>query len=199
MGRDTTISKGWGDPAAEAREQSWSWLHVPARAVLHVTVLSKEPTKYFGHWVEGRLRPCRGLGCTFCAQHRGGNWRYVFSVWDSETRTTGLLELGAKAAEAIYEQSQAEGRLRGLRFSVRKEGQKARGRLIVEAEPAAMAAELLPEAEDPQAHIERAWSIDGQGVQEPARSRGRNGGPPEPRLSLVDANGQPVGQPVGSS
>ena len=198
MARDTTISKGWGDPAAEAAEHSWSWLHVPARTVLHVTILSREPTRYYGHWVEGRCRPCRGASCPYEDQHRGGNWRHVFSVWDSETRTTALLELGASAAETIYNHAHANGRLRGLRFSLRKEGQKARGRLIVEAEAATMAAELLPEPEDPEAHIQRGWQIDREGVERAARSKSKNGGPPEPRLALADADGQPVGRPVGA-
>lgn len=156
-----SIADGWGDPSREKTEHSGSWLHVPARGSLRVVVLSTAPCRYRGHWIAGRMRLCAGQYCVYCEQRRGAQWRYAFAVLDAATRTSGLLEVGAGAAEAIYEASQAEGRLRGLCLALRKEQGRDRGRVLVTAEPAMMAAELLPEGEDPRPHLERQWAAEG--------------------------------------
>ena len=155
---DGTVSSGWGDPGEEKLHHSGTWLHVPARGRLRVVILSTEPYRYRGHWVGVRMVLCSGRYCAFCERHMGYQTRYAFSVLDAETRACGLLEVGAAAAEAIWRQCQAEGRLRGLVFVLRKEQGRERGTILVTPEASIMSAELLPAAEDVRPHLMRQWS-----------------------------------------
>jgi hypothetical protein len=65
--------------------------------------------------------------------------------------------VGASAAEAMWQCAQREGRLRGLVFTLRKEGQKERGRILVTCEPSLMSTELLPAADDVEGHLARQF------------------------------------------
>ena len=152
-----TISAGWGDPAKERDEHSGLWLHVPARGRLTVCVLSAQPVRFVGHWVAGHMRMCPGPGCIWHERRLGQQVRYGFSVLDTETRACGLLEVGASAAEVIYRTSNMEGRLRGLCFVLRKEGQRDRGRVLVTAIAPIVSLELLPPADDVAGHLERQY------------------------------------------
>ena len=149
--------RGWGDPASAKEEKSGSWIHVPARGGVKLIVLSSEPVGYRGHWIRGAMHRCPGRMCALCDQHRGSQVRYCFSVYEVGSGTTGLLEVGASAAEAMWQCAQREGRLRGLVFTLRKEGQKERGRILVTCEPSLMSTELLPAADDVEGHLARQF------------------------------------------
>jgi hypothetical protein len=163
MAADSTIGDGWGDPTAERNEHSGAWMHVPARGKLVIVILSRAPVRYRGHWIGSRMRMCAGARCVYCEQRRGVQVRYCFSVLDASTRTQGLIEVGAAAAEAIWTCAQQEGRLRGLAFALRKEQQRDRGRILVTQEATLMAVDLLPEAEEIRPHLQRQWA-DAEGI-----------------------------------
>lgn len=157
MGSEGTVSVGWGDPAREKDEHSGAWLHVPARSKLTVVVLSSAPVRYVGHWVGGRMVRCTGRMCIWHERRVGQQVRYCFSVLDAETRAPDLLEVGAAAAEVMWEVAKREGRLRGLCFGLRKEGGKERGRVLVTALAPLMAVELLPAEEEIGPHLDRQF------------------------------------------
>jgi hypothetical protein len=136
---------------------------VPARTKLKVVVLSTQPVWYVGHWVGNRMQRHWDGACVWCEQRRGRKYRYCFSVLDADTRAPGLLELGAATAEVIMAAAEAAGRLRGLVFSLRKDGGKERGRVLVTLEGSFVAAELLPAEDDPLEHLDRQWSDEGTG------------------------------------
>lgn len=157
MPDDLEVLEGWGNPTAERGEQSWAWLHVPARSALRVAILSRSPVRYRGHWVDGRMRPCGREGCLYCERRLGGQWRYAFAVLDLDAKCTGLLELGAATAEQIKSTADAGGFLRGLVFELRKEGGRDRGRIMAKSQNAIINIGELPDEPDPGEHLLRAW------------------------------------------
>jgi hypothetical protein len=165
VGGEGTVMRGWGDPAAERDEHSGAWLHVPARGKLTVVILSSQPVRYVGHWVGGRMRRCTGRLCVWHEKRIGQQVRYCFSVLDAETRAPGLLEVGAACAQTIWETSHREGRLRGLTFALRKEGQRDRGRILAVALAPMMALDLLPVAEEIEPHLARQYDGEAYAAQ----------------------------------
>ncbi len=153
----TDVTEGWGDTTREAGEQSWAWIHVPARSSVEVIILSEAPVRYRGHWVDGRMRPCCGAACPYCERRMGGQVRYAFACYDLAARASALLEIGAGAAGVIREASEREGRLRGLAFRLRKQDGRDRGRIIIEPVAVAVRVADLPRGEDPSAHLLRGW------------------------------------------
>lgn len=153
------VDAGWGNPATEAANQSWVWLHVPARSAIRVVILSESPCRYKGHWVDGHMRPCLPVDCGYCAVRLGFQIRYVFAVHDMTHRVSGLLELGAGAAEVIKESADDLGFLRGLVFELRKEGGRDRGKIIVKAHHAMIQTEGLPVPPDAALELRRMWSL----------------------------------------
>jgi len=151
------VYQGWGDPGRERDEHSGSWLHVPARGKLTVVILSTSPVRYVGHWVGGGMRRCTGRNCVWHERRVGQQVRYCFSVLDADTRAVGLLEIGAAAAQTVWEASKREGRLRGLTFCFRKEGQKERGRILATLLAPIMSVELLPAEEEIGPHLDRQF------------------------------------------
>lgn len=158
MADNGEVMDGWGNPDRERGEQSFAWLHVPARGTLRVVMLSRAPVRYRGHWVDGRMRPCRGgSDCLYCERRMGGQVRYAFSVLDLDARACALIELGAAAAGEIKRAADEAGFLRGLAFQLRKDGGRERGRVLVTSQNAVVNIGELPDAPDPREHLMRSW------------------------------------------
>ena len=150
-----------------------TWIHVPARGVLHIEVLSKEPERYLGHWKDGRMRLCLGVpDCAHCRKHEGRQDRWCVSVYDLETRSRGLFEFGLAIASAMATSLGVEATLRGSRWALRKDGGRLRGRILVESEGQGLAPELMPAADNVAGALRRQWSdkSDVPGVGMPVRS-----------------------------
>lgn len=158
MRRGGQIGTGWGDIDDDTESGGSGWIHVPARSRLRLVVLSAEAVTYVGHWVDGRMRLCTGADCPHHLRSAGTQSRWAFSVLDVDTRSRGFFEVGKDVARVIRQAVQEEGRLRGLSFSFRKEGQTLRGRITVTREAPMVGLDLLPEAEDVGAALRRQWA-----------------------------------------
>jgi hypothetical protein len=145
---------------------------VPARSRLRLVILSVEAAVYIGHWVEGRMRLCTGSECPHHLRNAGTQMRWCFSVLDVDTRARGFFEVGRDVARVLEAASAEEGRLRGLTFSFRKEGQTLRGRILVTREAPMVGLDLLPAEEDVAGALRRQWGA-GEGMSdlgEPVRA-----------------------------
>jgi len=151
------VTQGWGDVDGEGESGGSAWLHVPARSRLRLVLLSVEAARYVGHWVEGRMRLCTGSDCPHHLRNAGTQARWAFSVLDVDTRARGFFEIGKDVARVIAAAQAEEGRLRGLTFSFRKEGQTLRGRILVTREAPMVGLDLLPDAEDVAGALRRQW------------------------------------------
>ena len=144
---------------------------MPARSRLRLVILSTAAARYVGHWVDGRMRLCTGADCPHHLRNAGAQVRWAFSVLDVDTRARGFFEVGKDVKRVIMAAEAEEGRLRGLSFSFRKEGQTLRGRILVTREVPMVGLDLLPAGEDVAGALRRQWAAgEGMGaLGEPVR------------------------------
>jgi len=142
-----------------APEPGIVWLHVSARQPLIVALLRDVPFVYYGHFSNGRFRPCAGQDtCIQCAQHAGGKVRAVFSVYDVVNKKSGILEVSDDTAREVKNLTESWGQARGMVVSFRKEGGKQNGTIHAQSNNQCLRSEELPDGPDPAYILRKQWS-----------------------------------------
>jgi hypothetical protein len=150
------LETGWGDPIAAAEERKGLWFHVQARESLVLVVLSTEPVRFAGHWMERRFHLCRsGCPCDKTGWPRESRW--AVSVMEIGTGRVGQIECGALTAKELMLWCQKAGALRGLVLRWWKENQHRFGRLCCAPTDAVINSRELPEATDVEASIMKSF------------------------------------------
>ena len=152
---------GFGD-LGSARSASATWVHVPARGRLRIAVLSKRAYRYDGHWYDGSMHNCPPVGCQYCLRRIGLQTKIVLAVTDLDMGGQGLLELTPAAATIIARQCNEATYLRGLTFSLRHDGGRSNGRIIVEPTGPVLSLATLPDDVDIASIMSAQWSQRGE-------------------------------------
>jgi hypothetical protein len=153
----TGISYGFGDPEKEAQAGGKDWMKIPARNTVTVVILSEKPVKYAGHWRGKGMAFCTGPTCLLCARQILPTTRYAFSVYLPDADTRALLDLPASATRDISSVAEQTGFLRGLMFTLHKEGQRVNGKIKVKSNHLFSRITELPDADDPAQHLLRQY------------------------------------------
>ena len=152
---------GFGD-LTSARSASSNWMHVPARGRLRIAVLSKRAYRYDGHWFDGSMHNCPPAGCPYCLRRVGLQTKLVIAVTDLDMGGQGLLELTPAAASVIARQCNEASYLRGLTFSLRHDGGRSNGRIIVEPTGPVLSLASLPDDVDIAEIMSAQWAQRGE-------------------------------------
>jgi len=122
------VGEGWDlTPGAEP----WSdfhWFQASTRGVLVLVVLSESAVWYTGHFVGGRMCPCIGHGCDFCAAAIGAQVRYCVSCAEVTSRRVGLIEFGRSNGLLLRDWTPRAGGLRGMTIEVSKHSKSVQSR-----------------------------------------------------------------------
>lgn len=152
---------GFGN-VTEAAAGSQVWIHVPARGRLKIAVLSKRAFRYEGHWWSGSMHHCADERCDFCLRGIGRQVKFVLAVTDVDLGGSGLLELTPITAAVIAAQFKQGGFLRGLTFSLRHDGGKQNGKIVIEPTGAVLSLNSLPEPPDVEQAMRAQWAARGE-------------------------------------
>lgn len=127
-----TIGEGFSPPRRLIDESEFHWFHPPLQGSSYLCVLSREPLWYAGHYVQGRMRLCRGDQCEACRLGIGRQIRYVLCCVDLSTRQIGVLEVGSGPGEVLRHHCEIGGGLRGTVLALGRASRKKNSRLVVE-------------------------------------------------------------------
>lgn len=122
------VGQGWDIPEGVKPWQNFHWFAPSAKQCLILIILSGEPTWYAGHFVAGRMAPCVGPGCDYCAAAIGAQVRYCFAVVEPITRRVGLVEFGEGNGQMIRDWGNRNRGIRGMRIEVSKHSRAAQSR-----------------------------------------------------------------------
>jgi len=154
------VAAGYGDLLSECAEGPGVWIHVPARTIVVCVLLRDQPVRYDAHWVGGRVRPCPGATqCALCTSGVGKKTRYVYTVLDTTTKQTGLLEVAPSTALEIRAAVDEAGFARGLAIAFSHEGGVKNGRLRATSRHQILRDCELPDGPDPIHVLKRQWSL----------------------------------------
>lgn len=126
------VGEGWDIPAEELPWSDHHWMRVSPRASLVVVCLSEAPLWYSGHFEGGRMCPCVGEECDFCARGIGGQVRYVFACAEVATKRAGLLEVGRENGQLIRSWIARKGGFRGMVLELSKHSHSKTSRTEVQ-------------------------------------------------------------------
>jgi len=122
------VGDGWELPPGSEPWSDFHWFQPSVRESMELVILSSEPIWYTGHYVGGRMCPCIGTGCEYCAAGIGAQVRYVFAVAETRSRRSGLIEFGRSNGYLIREWIGRSGQLRGMMLEVSKHGRSLQSR-----------------------------------------------------------------------
>ena len=125
------IGDGWDVPPEADSIGDFRWFKVRGLRVVTLVVLSHRPLHYLGHFYGGRMIPCAGEGCTFCAHKVGSQLRWVFAAVDVVKEQTGLMEVGRSVGLELRAMAEAAGKFRGLVLEFGKHSKSDRSRMEV--------------------------------------------------------------------
>jgi len=152
----------WGDVETASEVKPNSWIKVPARGELVMTILSERPTVYHVHWSARRAVWCPG-GTNRCALCECGNTRdtrVAVCVMTGQPASVVLIEVSARVGNAFRLQAQVIGRLRGQMWCLSKLDGKQTGSIIAKPLPLTVPSDRLPDGVDPLPHILRQYGLD---------------------------------------
>lgn len=157
----TKAGYGYGDTDAEAMTGPGVWLHVPPRGHLKAVILQIEPYRYTSHWIRGKYNVCHGNpSCGWCAIGIGTKVRYVYCMYDTDRKRTGLLEVGPEAAGQVRDAVANGGPEPGLLLRFTKAGQIVNGAIRVELMHDFYRRDTLPPAIDIERVLQSQWSTE---------------------------------------
>lgn len=147
-----------GNPREERRRTGYNFLRVPEVGRVEVICLTDAYSVYRGHYYRGRMVPCQREKCTVSHEDCGTQVRYVIAVLDVHAKQTSLLDMGAAVAEVWLDAEEKFGGLRGVAFSLEKEGRTKRGRITCKCVAAARFSDVdLPAPPDVREILKRVW------------------------------------------
>lgn len=122
------IGKGFDLPPGAEPWTNFHWFQASTKGVQIFVVLSDEAVWYTGHYVSGRMAPCSGDGCDYCATGIGSQIRYCVSVADTSTRRVGLMEFGKSNGDLLRDWMNRNQGLRGMVIEVSKHSRNVQSR-----------------------------------------------------------------------
>jgi len=122
---------GWDVPAAVADACEFHWWHIRPGRVQVLTMLSRVPLWYVGHFDAGRMKACGGPTCECCGRGVGKQLRYVACAMDPCTRQIGVIELSRPVAELLRDWSSRAGGFRGMTIEFSKASKSKHSRMEV--------------------------------------------------------------------
>jgi len=125
------IGSGFDLPPGAEPWSDFHWFQASTKGVLILVFLSSEPIWYTGHYVSGRMAPCAGGGCDYCATGIGAQVRYCVACADTTTRRTGLIEFGRSNGLLLRDWMARTGSLRGMVIEVSKHSKNVQSRTEV--------------------------------------------------------------------
>jgi len=152
------LGEGWDLPPGAEPWTDFHWFQASTRYTLRLVVLSDVPTWYTGHFVGGRMCPCSGPGCDYCAGAIGAQVRFCFGVVEPLSRRVGLIEFGRSNGMMIRDWANRSGSLKGVQIEVSKHSKSSQSRtevkLIEETPPLWIASLQSP---DPGISLYLTW------------------------------------------
>jgi len=122
------IGQGFDLPPGAEPWSDFHWFQASTRGILVLVFLSDQPIWYTGHYVGGRMAPCSGSGCDYCATGIGAQVRYCVSVAETSTRRVGLIEFGRSNGLLLRDWVSRKGCLRGMVIEVSKHSKNVQSR-----------------------------------------------------------------------
>lgn len=122
------IGEGFDLPPGAEPWSDFHWFQPSTKSLLALVMLCERPVYYTGHYVSGRMAPCAGSGCDYCATGIGAQVRYAFAVADTSSRRAGLIEFGRQNGLMIRDWMVRTGSLRGMVIEVSKHSKNVQSR-----------------------------------------------------------------------
>ena len=122
------IGEGFDLPPGAEPWSDFHWFQASTKGILVLVILSDQPIWYTGHYVGGRMAPCSGSGCDYCATGIGSQVRYCVSVAETSSRRVGLIEFGRQNGLLLRDWMNRQGGLRGMVIEVSKHSKNVQSR-----------------------------------------------------------------------
>jgi hypothetical protein len=122
------IGEGFDLPPGAEPWSDFHWFQPSTKGILVVVMLSERPIWYTGHYVGGRMAPCCGSGCDYCATGISAQVRYVVACAESSTRRVGLIEFGRANGLLIRDWINRQGTMRGMVLEISKHSKNVQSR-----------------------------------------------------------------------
>lgn len=122
------IGQGFDLPPGAEPWSDFHWFQASTKGILVLVILSDQPVWYTGHYVGGRMAPCSGSGCDYCATGIGAQVRYCISVAETSARRVGLIEFGRQNGLLLRDWMNRQGCLRGMVIEVSKHSRNVQSR-----------------------------------------------------------------------
>lgn len=161
------IGSGFDLPPGAEPWSDFHWFQASTRGVLVLVFLSDQPIWYTGHYVGGRMAPCCGSGCDYCATGIGAQVRYCIACAEVSTRRVGLIEFGRSNGLMLQDWVYRKGCLRGMVIEVSKHSKNVQSRTeirYVETPPEPWYLSL--EVPDPSTALFLTWHKAGMRMPE---------------------------------
>jgi hypothetical protein len=122
------IGSGFDLPPGAEPWSDFHWFQASTKGIIVLVILSDQPVWYTGHYVGGRMAPCSGSGCDYCATGIGAQVRYCIAVAETATRRVGLIEFGRQNGLLLRDWMNRAGGLRGMVIEVSKHSKNVQSR-----------------------------------------------------------------------
>lgn len=122
------MGSGFDLPPGAEPWSDFHWFSASTKGIRVFVVLSDEPIWYTGHYANGRMAPCSGSGCDYCATGIGSQVRYCIAVADTTTRRVGLVEFGKNNGLQLRDWMNRTGGLPGMVIEVSKHSKNVQSR-----------------------------------------------------------------------
>ena len=122
------IGSGFDLPPGAEPWSDFHWFQASTRGILVIVMLSESPIWYTGHYVGGRMAPCAGSGCDYCATGIGAQVRYCVACAETATRRVGLIEFGRQNGLQLRDWVHRTGTMRGMVIEISKHSKNVQSR-----------------------------------------------------------------------
>lgn len=109
----------------------FNWLHIQPGDSKVLVMGEVLPLWYHAHWLEGRMRPCGGDGCSWCGVGVGRQRRWVFAVIDEWSKKPYLWEVSEFSCSQIKEILEQQDAAQWVKLRVSREHGNRKGRLDI--------------------------------------------------------------------
>jgi len=107
------------------------WLHVAPGDTMELVMAEVLPLWYYAHWMEGRMRPCSGSGCSWCEMGVGRQRRWVFAVIEAFRKKAFLWEVSEYSCAQIKAIAQQQDSPPYMKILVARQAGNRKGRLEI--------------------------------------------------------------------
>lgn len=109
------------------------------------------------HFWQGRSFPHLKEGCPACAAKNVATWKGYLGVWNPATRLSGILEFTLGCVSALDAHFLARGTCRGATLQIKRNGNKANGKLSLTVSTSQWGCDQLPATPDIRQQLSVMW------------------------------------------